>query len=427
MKKNSQKKPPLIARNRRAKDLVKSKSRAQGIVEFALVLPILLTLLYGLLEAGRYAFIRASTITAARQAARYGSTTGINGDGIPYYDDCTGITAAATKVGFINTFECRGISHEGGLDAGRVPLDIGNPACGAYGVDPKPGNGDRVIVDVKATWSLIVRIVPLNQVTFDSTSERTILASVDIYVHATAPGFNADVDGTPKVTTVDVTTTPTNYDHVGQLVHYVWTLVNTGPGVCNSPAVTVQEYLGSSVKNTYAADCGAVASIPYPGSITCSNDYNITQADLDAGTFKIKAFPTGFVNNGIIKIISADQRPSTTIAKSGSPVAASRVGTTIFYTYTITNTGNVTLKPPYSVADDKISVTCSGTTNIAPIGTTACSAHGAATQTDVDNGVLVNNATASVIFNGVPYTSTNTATFTVVTPPILLIINSPPT
>ncbi|MGE5251945.1 MAG: TadE family protein, partial [Bacteroidota bacterium] len=53
------------------------KSKAQAMVEFALALPILLLVVYGLLESGRLLFIYASVVTAARQAARYGSATGL--------------------------------------------------------------------------------------------------------------------------------------------------------------------------------------------------------------------------------------------------------------------------------------------------------------------------------------------------------------
>jgi Flp pilus assembly protein TadG len=52
------------------------KNTAQAMVEFAIVLPILLLLLYGLLEAGRLLFMYSTIVTASRQAARYGSTTG---------------------------------------------------------------------------------------------------------------------------------------------------------------------------------------------------------------------------------------------------------------------------------------------------------------------------------------------------------------
>ena len=61
------------------------------MVEFGLALPILLLVVYGLIESGRAVFIYASVATAARQAARYGSATGDNGAGTLYYNDCSGI------------------------------------------------------------------------------------------------------------------------------------------------------------------------------------------------------------------------------------------------------------------------------------------------------------------------------------------------
>jgi len=88
------------------------------MVEFALPLPLLLTLLYGMMETGRLAFIYGSTVTAARQAARYGSTTGSNATDISYYRDSNGIRSAVHKVGFINRFEDSDIhiTYDRGLD-----------------------------------------------------------------------------------------------------------------------------------------------------------------------------------------------------------------------------------------------------------------------------------------------------------------------
>ena len=77
------------------------------MVEFALALPLLLVLLYGVLESGRLLFIYASTVTAARQAVRYGSATGTSPNGVPYFSDCAGIEAAAQNVGFINESSAR--------------------------------------------------------------------------------------------------------------------------------------------------------------------------------------------------------------------------------------------------------------------------------------------------------------------------------
>src|SRR3989304_5916059 len=84
---------------------LKMKVKAQALTEFALSLTVLLMVVYGLLETGRLLFIYASTVTAARQAVRYGSATGINDSGAPYYQDCDGIRAAVQNVGFINRFD----------------------------------------------------------------------------------------------------------------------------------------------------------------------------------------------------------------------------------------------------------------------------------------------------------------------------------
>ena len=59
------------------KKITPQKNRAQAMVEFAIALPILLMLLYGMLEAGRLLFIYSTIVTASRQAVRYGSATGI--------------------------------------------------------------------------------------------------------------------------------------------------------------------------------------------------------------------------------------------------------------------------------------------------------------------------------------------------------------
>ena len=53
------------------------------MVEFAIALPILLMLVYGLLEVGRLLFTYSSVVNATRQAVRYGSTTGAGDRGTP--------------------------------------------------------------------------------------------------------------------------------------------------------------------------------------------------------------------------------------------------------------------------------------------------------------------------------------------------------
>src|SRR5512141_504573 len=91
------------------------KKPAQAMVEFAIALPVLLLLLYGILEAGRLLFLYSTVVTASRQAVRYGSATGDGGGAtpiygvprpvVPRYQDCNGIRAAADKVGYLGKFD----------------------------------------------------------------------------------------------------------------------------------------------------------------------------------------------------------------------------------------------------------------------------------------------------------------------------------
>ena len=83
---------------------------AQAMVEFAIVLPILLLVIIGLFEFGRLIFIYSSVVTAAREAARYGSSSNWNPD-ITRRDyegqfrDCAGIRERAQNVDFFNVFD----------------------------------------------------------------------------------------------------------------------------------------------------------------------------------------------------------------------------------------------------------------------------------------------------------------------------------
>jgi uncharacterized repeat protein (TIGR01451 family) len=144
---------------------------AQAMVEFALALPILLLVVYGLLEVGRLIFIYSSVITASREAVRYGSANGLI-NAAEQYQDCAGIRNAAQKVDFLGDIQDANIIIE--YYHGLNP----NPFASC-----PPGtviSGDRIKVTISATFTPIVPIVPLTTMTLRSSSYRTILGNVSV-------------------------------------------------------------------------------------------------------------------------------------------------------------------------------------------------------------------------------------------------------
>jgi uncharacterized repeat protein (TIGR01451 family) len=390
------------------------KSRAQAMVEFALALPLLLMLLYGLLETGRLIFIYSSTVTAARQAARYGSATGESPNGVPYYRDCGGINAAAQNVGFINTFQNIAINYDTG--PGTTNVDT----C-PMGRDAQ--NGDRIRVSVEAQWTPIVPLVPLDPFVIQSESARTILASVSIMVTAPAGGWSGTNQGNLNIF---VSASPTTYTTLGQTILYTYTLTNTGNGDLSAPFVITDNLVASG-----NITCNNPPGTLTPsGSFTCTGTYLITQADLNNGSVTNIAAATANgtpSTNSATTTITAIQDPKLALSVAPDPDATSVVGTVITYTYTLTNSGNVTLTPPYAISDNQVgNVTCPATPNsLDPGQSVLCAAGYTLTSADVNAGQISNQATGTARFNAATVTS-NSATATVYTTPIYLrIIPSP--
>jgi hypothetical protein len=191
----------------------KRNEYAQGFVEFALAVPILLIVVYGLLEVGRLLFIYSSTVSAARQAVRYGAVTGVNDGGVMRYQDCAGIRAAARSVGFITRFDDSEIDifYDTGPDpdTGVIPA----PFATCNGVDylaVVPQNGDRLFVSVSTDFAPVISLVPLDPITIESSSSRTILVDIDIDVTAPPSGWDGSTSTPSNTPTSTPTNTPTN-------------------------------------------------------------------------------------------------------------------------------------------------------------------------------------------------------------------------
>jgi len=194
------------------KKLNSKKSNAQAMVEFAIALPVLLVLLYGILEAGRLLFLYSTVVTASRQAVRYGSATGIgNGTGNasePRYQDCDGIREAAQKTGFLGAFDTITIRWDDG--PGFAPNEYcTNPSTDNTFI-PKTNNTSRVSVTVTEHFTpLVPKLLPFINRDITATSSRTILVSVSIQVTAPPVTFIASTPTDTPSPTPSPTHTPT--------------------------------------------------------------------------------------------------------------------------------------------------------------------------------------------------------------------------
>lgn len=177
----------------------------QAMVEFALVFPIFLLLVLGVIELGHLIFVYSSVYVASREAARYGAAAGTSGNGVPYYQDCSGMRDAASRVGAyggVTASSVTSIQYIGGDDA------ILSTTC-PYVAEL----GDRVEVTVKVNYSPIVPLVPIPSFTVAQTTARTILRDVKLdELKGNSTPFPATSTLTPTPTetpTPTATLTPT--------------------------------------------------------------------------------------------------------------------------------------------------------------------------------------------------------------------------
>jgi len=190
----------MISRNRKS---------GQGMVEFALTLPVLLMIMLGLIEFGRLMFIYSVVTSASRDASRYGASIGPGPNGRPRYRECESIRGRALSLGRL---------------VGVVPGDIYITYDNGPGPTPGPGTpipeiincpedvilGDRIIVEVRGHYNPLpaAPLVGLVSFEFISISRRTIIKDAPIQQAGTAVGALAT--DTPTITpTIDLTTTAT--------------------------------------------------------------------------------------------------------------------------------------------------------------------------------------------------------------------------
>ncbi len=190
------------------------------------------------------------------------------------------------------------------------------------------------------------------------------------------------------------------YPMAGDPINYTFTVTNTGEVTLTD--VKLIDIVGGV---TLTGDPIASLAPLAVDSTTFSGTHILTQADIDAGVFDNTASVTGVppVGSNVSDTDSFSQNltqnPSITLQKTGTlNKGDSRVdaGDTIIYVFTITNSGNVTLKN-ISISDPLITLSGSTIATLAPgaSDTTTYTGTYTLTQSDVDAGTFTNTATVT--------------------------------
>ncbi|WP_159394391.1 DUF11 domain-containing protein, partial [Streptomyces sp. NRRL S-495] len=230
----------------------------------------------------------------------------------------------------------------------------------------------------------------------------------------TPPGGGTPVTSPPATTTVTSERTPAlsitkSSDKqqlvAGEQITYTFTVTNTGNTTLTDIAVNETEWTGSGPAPR--ATCPTTPLAP-GAAATCTAAYTITQQDADRGTLRNSATATGTPPGGLPPVTSPpdsvlvphDSRPALTMEKKADPATVAKAGELVVYTFTLTNTGNVTLtdlkvtETSFSGTGGIPEVDCPGGP-LTPGATLNCTARYAATQADIDAGKIDNAATAT--------------------------------
>ncbi len=203
------------------------------------------------------------------------------------------------------------------------------------------------------------------------------------------------------------TTVPNNYDMVGDVLTYSLSLVNTGD--VSISAVNLTDPLASTGPTYQSGDTDTDNVLDVGETWIYTATHNVTQADINAGSFLNTATATGTPITGDLppaidtETILAVQNANWVLVKTSTlmPNNYDMAGDVITYLITLQNTGNVSIST-VSVADPQATtgpLYASGDTDndlILDVGETwTYNATHTVVQADVDAGFFTNIATAT--------------------------------
>ncbi len=151
--------------------------RGATVVEMAIVLPLLLMFIFGIIDGARLIATHNDVRTATREAARHGSAVGIGDSGDPHFVDCAAIREAGMNL--LSTVELEPADITVEYDSG--PGTMVTATCPVGGPDPDPASfasGDRVVVTISVPFEPVTPMIGsfFGGITVSSVDRRSILS-----------------------------------------------------------------------------------------------------------------------------------------------------------------------------------------------------------------------------------------------------------
>lgn len=242
----------------------------------------------------------------------------------------------------------------------------------------------------------------------------------DLTNTASVIGNEADSDTTNNTSTVMTqppapsiavvkTSDVNSVDAVGQVVKFSFDVTNTGNVPLSGVGVSDDAATGFTGTGTLPpVDCPST-TLAIGGDEVCTTSYTVTQADVDAGSIDNSATVEGTAPAATVPVtgtatpitVTATQKPSLGLTGSADVDSIETAGMAVKYTFTVTNTGNVTITDPAVTASDfngggtLSNIVCPSGTVLAPGESVKCTATYTTVASDLGRRTLIVNGTAT--------------------------------
>ncbi|MGH1523014.1 DUF7507 domain-containing protein [Leifsonia sp. L25] len=282
------------------------------------------------------------------------------------------------------------------------------PALARYGdtyTASESAMGTTNMAQYVSTYTCVDTLNPGNP-QFPITGTGTTVSFALATYSGESPSVVCTFTNAPRAASLTLTKTasPGTIATAGDTVRYTFTVTNTGNTTLTGVDVTEVAFTGTGTAPT--PDCPTTTLAP-AATVECNATYDVTAADVDAGTLSNTAVATGLdatmgnvASMPATAVVTADQSPGLTLDKKADPTTISGAGQPIAYSFVVTNTGNVTLtavgitEQSFSGSGGPLTVTCPADVTLAAGAALTCTADYQSTDADYAAGSITNTATA---------------------------------